>query len=195
MNKDGSDKKRMKIAFAANIVMFFIGLAGWHFAKSTSLLADAFDMLADASGYAVALFAIGRSSQSKANAARWNGSMLILLGIVVAGEVAHRVISGSEPQGLIIVGFAALSLAVNGCVLAMLARYRNADEVHLKATWRDTRADVLVNACVLVSGAAIAITGYGVIDLVVGLAIGVYVIKEGFEIWEEAGAAERSGPQ
>lgn len=44
----------------------------------------------------------------------------------------------------------------------------------------------MVNVGVLVSGAAIAITDYGVIDPIVGLAIGVYVIKEGLEIWTEA---------
>ena len=66
MNQDSIDKKYMKIALTANIAMFFIGLAGWHFAKSASLLADAFDMLADASGYTFALFAIGRSPQFKA---------------------------------------------------------------------------------------------------------------------------------
>lgn len=62
----------------------------------------------------------------------------------------------------------------------MLKSYRNTEEVHLKATFRDTRADVLVNLSVLISGAAIVIIGYGVIDLIVGLAIGLYVIKEGF---------------
>ena len=112
--------------------------------------------------------------------------MFILLGLGVVGEAIHRFIAGSEPLGLFIVGFATLSLVVNGAVLAMLSRYQNTGEVHLKATWRDTRADVLVNVGVLVSGAAIAISGYGVIDPIVGLAIGVYVIKEGFEIWTEA---------
>jgi cation diffusion facilitator family transporter len=184
--KDDIDRKRMTIAFIANMTMFVIGLVGWHFAKSTSLLADAFDMLADASGYIVALFAIGRSAKFKTNAAKWNGLMLILLGLGVVGEAIHRFIVGSEPQGLLIIGFATLSLIVNGCVLIMLSHYRNTDEMHLKATWRDTRADVIVNAGVLVSGAAIAITGYGAIDQIVGLAIGLYVIKEGCEIWEEA---------
>jgi Co/Zn/Cd efflux system component len=56
--------------------------------------------------------------------------------------------------------FAALSLAINGSVLAMLARYRDAQEVHLKATWIDTRADVPVNIGALICGAAIAVTGY-----------------------------------
>ena len=112
--------------------------------------------------------------------------MLILLGIAVIGEVFHRIISGIDPQGLIIIAFAAASLIVNSSVLIMLARYRNVDEVHLRATWRDTRADVLVNLSVLLSGAAIALTGYGVIDLIVGFGIGLYVIKEGFEIWRSS---------
>ena len=139
----------MSIAFAANISISFLGMVGWYFAESTGLLADAFDMLADASGYAVAMSVIGRSSQFQKNTARWNGSMLILLGVGVIGEVIHRLISGSEAQGLVIIAFAALSLAVNGGVLSMLASYRHADEVHLKATWIDTRADVLVNISVL----------------------------------------------
>jgi cation diffusion facilitator family transporter len=186
LTQAATDRKRMRIAFAANIAMFLIGLVGWYFAESTGLLADAFDMLADASGYAVALLAIGRSPQFQKNAARWNGTMLILLGVGVIGEVIHRLIVGSEPQGLLIIVFAALSLAVNSAVLAMLATYRHAKEVHLKATWIDTRADVLVNISVLLSGAAIAITGYRHIDLIVGFAIGLYVIREGLEIWGEA---------
>ena len=186
MNSSDADRKRMRIAFAANIAMFLIGLVGWHFAESTSLLADAFDMLADASGYIVAMMAIGRSTQFQKNSARWNGAMLMLLGVGVIGEVIHRLIGGSEPRGWLIMAFAALSLCVNGGVLAMLARYRHAQEVHLKVTWIDTRADVVVNLSVLLSGAAITVIGYREIDLIVGLAIGLYVIKEGFEIWEEA---------
>lgn len=182
-----ADRRRMRIAFAANITMFLVGLIGWHFGQSTSLLADAMDMLADASGYAVAMMAIGRSKKFQENAARWNGAMLILLGGGVIGEVIDRLIVGSEPHSTVIMMFAVLSLAVNGGVLTMLARYRHAEEVHLRATWIDTRADVLVNLSVLVSGAAIALTGYREIDLVVGLAIGLYVIKEGLELWQDAG--------
>lgn len=46
MVNDDIDRKRMSVALAANMTMFFVGLVGRHFAKSTSLLADAFDMCA-----------------------------------------------------------------------------------------------------------------------------------------------------
>jgi cation diffusion facilitator family transporter len=187
MTGSDMDRRRMAAAFGANTVMCLVGLVGWYVAESTGLLADAFDMLADASGYAVAWLAIGRSLLFKRRAARWNGAMLMLLGVLVIGEVADRWIRGSEPQGVLIMAFAALSLAVNGAVLAMLSVYRRANEIHLRATWIDTRADVLVNIAVLLSGAAIAASGWRQIDLLVGLGISIYVIREGLEIWERAG--------
>ena len=189
MRNANADRRRMLMAFGANIVMCLVGLAGWYIAQSTGLLADAFDMLADASGYILAWIAIGRTAQAQQRAARWNGAMLMLLGMVVIGEVVERWLRGSKPEGFLIMVFAALSLAVNGCVLIMLAVYRRSEQIHLRATWIDTRADVLVNLSVLLSGAAIAMTGYGRIDLLVGLAIGLYVIKEGLEIWHNKGGA------
>lgn len=48
--RQDTDRGRMRIALAANLLMFFIGITGWYVAESTGLLADAFDMLADASG-------------------------------------------------------------------------------------------------------------------------------------------------
>jgi cation diffusion facilitator family transporter len=185
------DRRRLRIAFIANLLMFAIGVVGWRVADSTSLLADAFDMLADASGYLVTLMAVGRSIRMQRSAARWNGALLVILGAGVIGEASHRLITGSAPVGVLILAFAALSLAVNGSVLAMLWRYRYSAAVHLRATWTDTRADVVVNVAVLASGAAIAITQYKSLDLIVGALIGAYVIKEGLEIWE---MARRSDP-
>ncbi|GAC1423828.1 MAG: hypothetical protein NVSMB6_24940 [Burkholderiaceae bacterium] len=192
MGAEADDRKRMHTALIANLAMFLAGLAGWYVADSTSLLADAFDMLADASGYVVAMLAIGRTVTFQKNAARWNGAMLVLLGAGVIGEVIHRYFVGSQPQGLLIIGFALLSLIVNGSVLRMLSRYRDSPEIHLRATWVDTRADVVVNLGVLVSGVALTLSGYQEIDLIAGLAIGAYVIKEGLELWEETNESEDS---
>jgi len=181
-----ADRRTLLIALAANVAMFAVGVVGWRIAQSTALLADAFDMLADATGYAVAYWAVGRSRRVQVMAARWNGSLLIALGLGVLGEVLHRWFVPGEPIGGLIVAFAVLSLAVNGSVLRMLSKYRNAVDPHLRATWVDTRADVLVNVSVLVSGAVIAWTGYRIVDLLMGAAIGLFVIREGFEIWNEA---------
>ena len=177
------DRRTLRIALAANIAMFVVGLIGWRIAHSTALLADAFDMLADATGYAIAYWAVGRSKLYQQMAARWSGAMLMALGLSIIAEVIHRLFRPDEPAGVLIMAFATLSLVVNGSVLRMLSKYRHAPDPHLRATWVDTRADVLVNVGVLVSGAAIAWTGYRVIDLLTGAAISVFVVHEGIEIW------------
>jgi Co/Zn/Cd efflux system component len=43
------DRSTLRVAFGANIAMFGVGLVGGQTAHSTAILADAFDMLADAS--------------------------------------------------------------------------------------------------------------------------------------------------
>ena len=52
--------------------------AGW-IAQSTGLLADALDMLSDATAYAIGLVAIGRTARFKANAAALSGGILLVL--------------------------------------------------------------------------------------------------------------------
>jgi cation diffusion facilitator family transporter len=182
-----ADRRRLATALAINLAMFCVGLVGWRVAQSAALLADALDMLADASGYAVAYLAVGGSVRRQRVAARWNGAMLIALGLAVFAEVTDRWLHGHEPSGGWIIFFACLSLLANGTVLRMLSRYRHSSEVHLKATWVDTRADVLVNVGVAVAGALVAVTGYRAIDLIGGAILGVFVIHEGWELWEAGG--------
>ena len=179
-----SDRRRLSLAFAANVAMFVVGLVGWRLARSTALLGDALDMLADASGYAIAWLAVGGSAARQRAAARWNGAMLMALGTALFVEVAHRAFAGGQPDGPWIAVFAALSLAVNGGVLRLLSIYRHSRQPHLRATWIDTRADVVVNAGVLLSGLLVALTGWRAIDLVAGAVLGAFVIHEGWEIWQ-----------
>ena len=179
-----TDRRTLAAALVVNVAMFLVGLVGWRIAHSAALLADAFDMLADASGYAVSYLAVGGSERRKRVAARWNGLMLIVLGAAVIAEVAHRWGGGDEPRGTWIIAFACLSLLANGVVLRMLSKYRNTSEIHLRAAWVDTRADVLVNLGVLVSGALVAVTGYRFVDLAAGALVAAFVIHEGWELWE-----------
>jgi Co/Zn/Cd efflux system component len=64
--------------------------------------------------------------------------------------------------------------------------------VHLRATWIFTRVDVIANVGVIFSGLLVLLTGSRFPDLVVGGAIGVYVMKEALEIPGEAREARRA---
>jgi len=185
-----TDRRVLRIALALNAAMFVIGILAGMLAQSTGLIADALDMLADASAYGIALVAVGRTDRFKSGAAAVSGTVLLLLGLGVLLDVARRAFLGSAPEGLAMIGIAAISLAVNASVLRMLGRFRSG-EVHLRATWIFTRADVVANLGVIASGVLVLLTGSRYPDLVVGAAIGIYVVREAWEILEEARTAIR----
>src|ERR1700720_456619 len=162
-----AQRRVLRIAFVLNATMFIVGLVAGLLGQSSSLIADALDMLADAFAYAIALGAVGRSARFKAGAATLSGSLLLLLGVMVLLDVGRR------------------ALLVNATVLRMLRRYREG-EVHLRATWIFTRVDVIANIGVILSGLLVLLTGSRIPDLIMGGAIGVYVVKEAFEILSEA---------
>lgn len=183
---DSEGQRRvLRIALALNAIMFAVGMAAGLVGRSSGLVADSLDMLADASAYAIALLAVSRSVRFKAGAARASGVLLTVLGFGVLADVARRGWLGSDPEGGIMVAVALVSLAVNATVLRMLGRVRG-QGVHLNATWIFTRVDVIANLGVIVSGLIVLLTPFRYADLIVGAAIGLYVVKEGIEILRSA---------
>jgi cation diffusion facilitator family transporter len=180
-----AQRRVLRIALVLNATMFIVGLVAGLLGQSSSLIADALDMLADASAYAIALGAIGRSTRFKAGATTLSGSLLLVLGVLVLLDAGRRALFGSEPESLVMMAVAFLSFLVNASVLRMLGRYREG-EVHLRATWIFTRVDVIANVAVMLSGLVVLLTGSQFPDLIVGGAIGIYVVKEAFEILSEA---------
>ncbi|WP_238532612.1 cation diffusion facilitator family transporter [Novosphingobium pentaromativorans] len=172
--------------------MFVVEVTVGLLVGSTAVLADGLDMLSDATVYAIALAAIGRSARFKVNSARLSGVLLLALGIALLWEVARRLQVGVAPEGLWMMAVSLPALAVNVIVLRLLSHQRNG-EVHLRAAWIFTRADVVANVAVIFSGLAVMLTGLRYFDLFVGAAIGVYVIREALEILKDA-RSERNSP-
>lgn len=55
-----------------------------------------------------------------------------------------------------------------------------------------TRADVIANLALIASGVVVLWTGVRAVDLIVGAAIGCYIIKEAFEILGDARRTTRA---
>lgn len=192
---NSNERRILWLAFALNATMVVLdATVGW-LAHSTGLLADALDMASDAGVYGAALMAIGRSADFKARVAKFSGGVLLLLGIFLLLEVVRRVFFGPQPAALPMIGVAVLSLAVNVFVLRSLRPFQSG-EVHLRAAWIFTRADVIASIGVIVSAGLVAWTGSRIPDLVVGAAIGLYVVKEAIEILRTSHAptANRDSP-
>ncbi|GAB2519233.1 cation diffusion facilitator family transporter [Lysobacter humi (ex Lee et al. 2017)] len=188
--KDAGERKILVIALALNALMAVVGgVAGW-IGQSTGLLADALDMLSDAAAYAIGLAAIGRSARFKANAATASGIALLVLGLGLLFEVVRRIAAEAEPESGWMIATATLSLAVNLTVLRLLAPLKQG-EVHLRATWIFTRADVIANVGVIAAGVLVMLLDSPYPDHVIGSLIALYVVKEAVEILSEARKARR----
>lgn len=181
-----NERKTLRVALALNAAMFVVGIVAGLWAQSSGLMADALDMLTDATAYGLGLMAVTRGMRFKQYSARWTGATLMLLSAGIVADVIRRFLFGSDPLGAAMVEFSLLSLCVNVTVLRMLAPYREG-EVNMRASWICTRADVVSNFGVLASGLVVLASGWRYADSVVGLAISIYVAKEAIEIWQQAG--------
>jgi len=184
-----AERKILRVALALNLSMFVIGTIAGLLAESSGLLADALDMLTDAITYGLALMAISRGIAFKINAARWSGGILVLLGVGIILDVVRRWLFGSEPIGAVMMVYSTVSFAVNLYVLTQVAKFHRG-EVHLRASYICTRADVIANLAVFISGGIVAVTGLNIVDLIIGSLIGFYVLKEAAEILLETKEAK-----
>jgi cation diffusion facilitator family transporter len=190
MTETAAQRRTLLIALALNATMFVVEVTTGILGNSMALVAEGLDNLTDAAAYGIAMLAITRGAMFKARAATVTGVVLLLLGVGVLIEVARRAFAGEAPDGILMLVVATVSLAVNASVLRMLGKFREGD-VNLRATWIFTRADVIANLALIVSGAVVLWTGFRAIDLIVGAGIGCYVIKESFEILHDARKARR----
>jgi Co/Zn/Cd efflux system component len=74
------------------------------------------------------------------------------------------------------VSMASLALVANLVCLMALARHRG-DGVHMRASWIFSTNDVIANTGVMVAGGLVYWTGTAWPDLLIGLLIGVVVIR------------------
>ncbi|HEU0198520.1 MAG TPA: cation transporter, partial [Nevskiaceae bacterium] len=147
--QDRAQRRALIIALGLNAMMFVVGvIAGW-LAHSSGLMADALDMLADTTGYAVGVLAIGRGVGFKSWSTTLNGSLLLMLGTGVVIDAIRRLFEGHHPVGWVMILIATVALLVNGPVLLVVLKPFRHGGMFLRSFWLDTRADVVANAGVI----------------------------------------------
>lgn len=173
--QEAAERRTLWLVLGINAAMFVVELvAGW-LVQSTGLLADSLDMLADAMVYGLSLYAVGKAASRKLGAARVSGYLQLALALGALGEVARRLVVGSDPEPLGMLGVASLALAANVTCLVLIARHRQGG-AHLQASYIFSTNDVLANLGVIVAGGLVAWTRSPYPDLVIGIAIGVLVL-------------------
>jgi cation diffusion facilitator family transporter len=182
---DRSQAKVLIILLLINAAMFVIEISlGW-WSESTALIADAMDMLADATVYGVAWYAVGRSVRAKSHAAMLGGVSETVLGMMVLLDIGRRIWFGSDPVSLLMISVGLLALVANVTCLLLLARHREG-EVHMRASWIFSKNDVIANLGVVIGGLLVYLLHNRWPDILIGMAIAVVVIRGGLQIIKES---------
>jgi cation diffusion facilitator family transporter len=170
-----SHAKVLWTVLTINAAMFLVEAVAGLFAHSTSLLADALDMLGDALVYGLSLLVLGRSIRWQAGAALTKGACMLAFGLGVLGEALykafHPILPGAATMGIV----GGVALFANLVCFALLYRHRS-DNLNMNSTWLCSRNDLIANGGVLLAAAG----SYALVsswpDLVVGVAIaGVFL--------------------
>ena len=168
-----------------NALMFVVEGTAGLLAHSTSLLADALDMLGDALVYGFSLFVLARSMRWQAGAALAKGGFMLAFGLAVLGEAAykvfHPVMPGVETMGIV----GTIALAANIVCFSLLYRHR-ADNLNMSSTWLCSRNDVIANVGVLVAAGATYLLASRWPDIVVGCIIAVLFLRSAFSVLRDA---------
>jgi cation diffusion facilitator family transporter len=175
----------LKILLGINACMFITEITLGILSESTALIADSLDMLADATVYGIALYAVGRSALVKIRAAHISGVFQVLLGVLVFADVIRRLIYGSEPESLLMIFVGMIALVANVICLILISKYKEG-EVHMRASWIFSKNDVIANVGIIIGGGFVYLLETRFPDLIVGMIISIIVIRGGIQIMKDA---------
>ena len=180
----------LKIVLVINAVMFLVeSTTGW-LANSTSLMADALDMLGDALVYGMSLYVLTKSQQQQAKVALAKGGFMLLFGLFVLGDAAifHPIIPNVQTMGVI----GAIALIANLICFFLLYTHKE-DNLNMSSTWLCSRNDLFANVGVLIAAGVSYLFISMWPDIVMGTAIAILFLKSSWHVIKEARVAMKHG--
>jgi Co/Zn/Cd efflux system component len=162
------ERHALWIALAINSGFFIGEMAAGIISGSMGLVADALDMGADASVYALSLVAVAATAARKRQLARFSAYMQF--GLAAAGllEVTRRAVAATglpETRSMIVMSLLALG---GNFVTLLVLRGVLSGEPHIQASWIFTSNDIKVNMLVIAAAIGVLITDSAAPDLIAG---------------------------
>ncbi|MDB6139091.1 MAG: Transporter [Verrucomicrobiaceae bacterium] len=188
------------LSIGAAVVTFFLKLVAWRLTGSVGLLSDALESLANVAAALVAFASISVAMKpedddhahghSKAEyfAAGVEGALIMVAALVIGWEAVDRFFTPqaiSQPVlGLTVSMGASLINFLVARVLARVALKRRS--IALEADAKHLMADVWTSIAVLVAVSLVALTGWAVLDPLIGLLLAVHIIVIGVKLIGES---------
>ncbi|MCE5290705.1 MAG: cation diffusion facilitator family transporter [Nocardiaceae bacterium] len=190
----GRHLSRLAMALTISAAFMFIEFAFAVLTNSLVLISDATHMLTDVLGLSMALSAVLLARRKAPTYARTfgyyraevlaalvNAVLLFAVAIYVVTEALMRI--GDPPQvdakPVLVVGCIGL---VANMASAMLLRSGSHESLNMKAAYLEVIADLVGTVGVLVSATITLFTGWRYADIIIGVAVGVWVLPRTFTI-------------
>lgn len=190
--------RRLTIAMCLGLVTLVAQVTVGLFTSSLALLSDSAHVFTDVLGVAMALVAIlvARRSLTRSDrtfgmyrgevfAALFNAVLLIGVAAWVLYEAFSRLAEPPVVAGLPVALVAVVGLVMNVIAL-MLLRGGAADSMNVRGAYLEVLSDTLGSLGVLVSGLVTWLTGWLYADVLIGVAIGLFVLPRAINLGRQA---------
>lgn len=193
----GRHKSRLLGALALTTTFMAVEVIGGLWTGSLALLADAAHMLTDAGGLALALIAIRFASRPatpqktfgyvrmEVLSALTNAIVLLLLTIYIFYEAYERFLNPPEILGVPMLAVAVVGLVVNLISMKLLST-GSSESLNVKGAYFEVLSDMLGSLGVIVAAGVVTLTGWTLVDPIIGAGIGLFIVPRTWILLRQA---------
>ncbi len=190
-------EKTLTLALILTSTFLIVEIIGGVMTGSLALISDAAHMLTDAAALAIALAAIriGRRPPDAIRtfgyyrfeilAAVFNAVLLFLIAAYVIYEAYRRFFIAVEIQSIGMLVIASVGLLINLISMRLLTGSKE-KSLNIKSAYLEVWSDMLGSVGVIIAALLIRFTGWGWIDSVIAIAIGLWVLPRTWILLKES---------
>lgn len=194
---DGVKGKNLIITMVLKLLLTVAEALGGWFSGSLSLLSDALHNLNDVLSIVISWFAVNMAAKKhdKNNtfgyrratiiAAVINATLLIIMSLFLFREAYFKFIQPEKINALLVIIIASIGIVLNAVAVYLLHKSSEAD-LNMRAVYLHLLSDALSSVGVMVGGVVIYYFDAYWIDPLLTVLIGLYILKESYEILKES---------
>lgn len=190
-------EKPLWIALILTASFMVAEVVGGILTNSLALISDAAHMFTDSAALAISLLAIqiGKKAADKKRtfgyhrfeilAAAFNAILLFGVAIYILVEAFLRISNPPDIQSNLMLMIASLGLLVNLIAMKLLSQSKD-DSLNVKGAYLEVWSDMLGSVGVIVGALLIRWTGWGWIDSVIAVGIGLWVLPRAWALLKQS---------
>ena len=182
---DPAYKRILWLIIVINGGMFGVEIVAGILAQSQALQADALDFIGDTLSYGISLWAIGKATSIRSNAALFKGFTLTAMSLWVVGSTIYRIFVINSPEPLTMGTIAVAAFAANLISVLLLMRYKDGD-ANVRSVWLCSRNDAIGNLIVLVAASGVWYSDSAWPDLIVAGIMASLFLSSAWQITTQA---------